>query len=134
MCPQLVGEKNPLEHVIFIHEISYCAEELEISSAALLATKYSRLALFCPDRQQLVRKDEDGIKNRKELLLHVEDFGNMGTRYDAEVIWLSDVDHATDLTAGVEHVLTPPLGKLIGLRNAATDRTLIVSFCHSFRA
>lgn len=128
-----IGRENPSEHVIFIHEISYCAEEPEISSASLLVTKYSKLVSTYPVRQQLVGEDEDEdeIEKCRELLLHFGDFGNMGTRHDAELIRLNDVVYATDLTAGVDHVLTPPSGKPTGLRDGAlhgckADRVILL--------
>lgn len=58
----------------------------------------------------------------------------MGTRHDAEFIQLNDIVYATDLMAGVDHVLTPPPGKATGLREGATGGKLTVSFCCSFRA
>lgn len=111
-----IGRETELEHVIFIHEISYCAAEHEVSGASLLATKYSKLVSTSPD-PQLVGEDEDENENCQELLLHFEEFGSMGTRHDAEFIRLNDIVHATDLTAGVDHVLTPPPGKPTGLRD-----------------
>ncbi|KIW86756.1 uncharacterized protein Z519_12669 [Cladophialophora bantiana CBS 173.52] len=101
-----IGRENPLEHVIFIHEISYCAEEAEISGARLLVTKYSKLVSNYPaPLEESVGEDEDEIENGQELLLHFGDFGNMGTRHDAESIQISDIVFVTELVAGVDHVL-----------------------------
>jgi len=113
-----LGRDSSSEHVIFIHDISYCEEEHEAASAYLLVTKYSKLWSFYSDFQPLGLDNKDVGASKLELLLHFENFDKMGMRDDAEVIQLDDILYAADLIAGfetplggVEHVLHPPPGK-----------------------
>ncbi|OQV05976.1 hypothetical protein CLAIMM_10624 [Cladophialophora immunda] len=112
-----LGGDSASEHIIFIHDISYCEEEHEAATAYLLVTKYSKLVSLYSSLQT-PGLDNDGVSaNSLELLLHFEEFDKMGMRDDAELIQLDDIVHAADLMGcsnnalgGVEHVLQPPPG------------------------
>ncbi|KIX97808.1 uncharacterized protein Z520_06586 [Fonsecaea multimorphosa CBS 102226] len=94
-----LGGDSSLEHVIFIHEISYCEEEHDTATTYLLVTKYSKLWSFHSDLQPLEVDNDDASANQLEMLLHFEEFDRMGMRDDAEVIRLDDIVYAADLTA-----------------------------------
>lgn len=111
----LLGNESFSEHVILIHEISYCGNEYETGTANLLVSKYSRFASIYPLSRQLATGNEDILTDSRELLLHFENFEKMGSRDDAEVIQLDDIVHAAELAPGshdspgeVDHVLQPP--------------------------
>jgi hypothetical protein len=110
-----MNSEESLEYIIFVHDI-YCEDgNSDARSYHFIVTKYSFLRSAHPfHAQQSLRDNEVAISNR-ELLLHFEDFDNMGKRDDAEVIRIDDIVYAEDLTSGfeissdsVDHVVRPP--------------------------
>jgi hypothetical protein len=107
-----------VEHVILIHDIQYQDEEPDVGTSFLLVTKFSFLAATYPFNLDCSHADRNRTTRDKELLLHFEDFNNMGLPADAEVIKIEDIVHAECLTDNedqslnvVDPVVQPPQGR-----------------------
>lgn len=84
------------DYITWIHEIRFDDGICAANSDHLLVTKYSFLRCVHPF-QELESLKEKMARSDRDLLLHFEDFDNIGNEDDAETIRLDKLVYAQDL-------------------------------------
>src|SRR5436190_20295752 len=86
-----VDSGEPLEYVIFVHDILYQVADVETKFSHLVVTKYSFLGSAPLFQIHESSRDREVVMSDREVLLHFSDFDKMGERADAEVMQVDDI-------------------------------------------